>query len=561
MRRQAATRFVISVFLLVALMGPLAPFHGVARADGVTFYATASDGYLSGGGYDYYAAHNAASGSVNQGNTANLVGQFRSYGGCAIHRSALFFNTAYIPDTATITGASLRLYGTQGFGTGYSIAVVRGADLNDPLVAGDYGDLLDETASLGQMDIAQWTTGGWNIIQLNSNGLAQISKTGITKLALRSTKDIEGIDPPFGAFDYAGFRSAEGGSPAMLCVSWTVGTTVPTVYNMYAFNVGNYTATLKGWLIDDGGEHCEYRFEWGLTPNYGNATPWTGSITSGSYFYAGLSGLTPDTTYHFRFRPQCKNSAGVGSGCDLTFTTPPIGDDSFPPEVGVEWVNGYPGWGHDLSLSDDSTAELAAALQGQGWSLQFNNPPDGQDGRAWEKHFKSAMRGGWDYLYADSVDLVMFSGHGDPGRLIFGGSSQDDEYLYGYEAYWGDIDLEWALLEACSALAYDDGVSSNKYDGWFAQALGGARLICGAATSIYGDNGQHVGPRLAAGWSVMDAWFWGCFENQDFYGHSCTLRVIAEDPGYFGDAVWGCGPTIIADPIVDNYYYCLNFVI
>ncbi|MBA7671679.1 hypothetical protein ES703_79839 [subsurface metagenome] len=490
------------------------------------------------------------------------MGQSCYFGGSAVYRTALFFNTSYIPDNATITGVWLSLYGTCMPPTtfDYSIAVVRGADLNEPLVPADYGDLLDETISMGQRGADNWIVGGWNTIELNSSGLAQISKTGVTKLGLRSTKDIDRIWPYFGyQGEFVGFSSAEQGNPAQLWVTWEAGATVPIVYNMYALDVEITTATLKGWLSNDGGEPCEYRFEWGLTPNYGNATPWTGSITSGSYFYADLSGLTPDTTYHFR--PQCKNGAGVGSGCDLTFTTPPIDDDSFPPEVGVEWVNGYPGWGHDLSISDDSTADLAAWLQGQGWSLEFNNPPDGQDGSAWEKHFKSVYRGGWDYLYADNVDLVMFCGHGDVGKLIFGGSSQDDEYLYGFEADWGDKDLEWVLLESCLALQNDDGYPSDKSSGDFANALNGVRLICGAADSIYGNNGQYVGELLAAGWSVTDAWFYGCGWNQHLYRNPCTLRVIAEDPAYFSDAVWGCGPTIIPDPVVDNQYHSLSFVL
>jgi hypothetical protein len=517
----------------------------------------------------------------------------------------------------------------------------------------DYGDLLDETVSRGQLSTSGWVVGGYNPITLNSTGWSEISKTGTTKFGLRSSRDIS-ASVPSGA-EVVWFSSSEGGHAAKLEVTYSVpvpptvttnaasnvtgnsallngylnndggeacwyrfqwgtttsygnnttwtgsitsgqsfsqsisglspGTTyhfraqcqnsagtgsggdqvfttvhVPIVYNVCALNVTQTTATLKGWLADDGGGACKYRFEWGLTQEYGNATSWIGSITSGSYFYADLSGLTPDTTYHFR--PQCWNSAGTGSGGDLPFTTLPVDDDSFPPEVGVEWVNDYPGSGNDLSLSDDSTADLAAWLQARGWSLEFNNPPDGHDGDAWEKHFKDSVNyGGWDYLYADAVDLVMFCGHGDAGELIFGASSQDDEYLQGYEAEWGDWDLDWVILEACEALFYDDGVPLDKFDGCFAQALNGTRLICGAATGMWGPVGDGVGWYLFNGWSLTDAWFQGAGEVQVAMQQSCTLRVIAEDLAYFGEQVWWCGTTIVTDPVVDSDYYCMDLII
>ncbi|GAI98064.1 unnamed protein product, partial [marine sediment metagenome] len=78
------------------------------------------------------------------------------------------------------------------------------------------------------------------------------------------------------------------------------------------------TATLNADLDGDGNEACNCGFEWGETDAYGNTTP-TQSRTTGQTFAQPISGLDPNTTYHFR--AQAKNSAGTASGADRTFTT------------------------------------------------------------------------------------------------------------------------------------------------------------------------------------------------------------------------------------------------
>jgi sugar lactone lactonase YvrE len=91
-------------------------------------------------------------------------------------------------------------------------------------------------------------------------------------------------------------------------------------------NLGPTEATLTGSL-DPNGENANYEFEWGPTDGYGQTTP---SVNVGSAkemvtAKAELTGLTPNTTYHYRL--TATNSFGVTLGEDRHFTT------SGPPQI------------------------------------------------------------------------------------------------------------------------------------------------------------------------------------------------------------------------------------
>jgi len=74
--------------------------------------------------------------------------------------------------------------------------------------------------------------------------------------------------------------------------------------------------TINGFLEDDGGMLCDCAFEWGLTENYGRITP-VQSKTAGEYFSELLTGLEPDTLYHFR--AIAYNVFGLSRGSDRVF--------------------------------------------------------------------------------------------------------------------------------------------------------------------------------------------------------------------------------------------------
>src|SRR5207249_2752299 len=92
-----------------------------------------------------------------------------------------------------------------------------------------------------------------------------------------------------------------------------------------ATSITTSAATLNSFVNPNGASTTIY-FQYGLTTSYGSTTP-TGSIgtTVGNYGYA-ISGLSPNTSYHFRI--VAYNNGGTNYGTDLTVTTP-----ASPPTV------------------------------------------------------------------------------------------------------------------------------------------------------------------------------------------------------------------------------------
>lgn len=89
---------------------------------------------------------------------------------------------------------------------------------------------------------------------------------------------------------------AGGITPLNLAVS----TTSLNVTTNAATNVSSMVATLNGNLTDMGTfSSVSVRFQYGTTPSYGSSTS-TQTMTSGGFFSANISGLTPSTTYYFR---------------------------------------------------------------------------------------------------------------------------------------------------------------------------------------------------------------------------------------------------------------------
>ena len=94
---------------------------------------------------------------------------------------------------------------------------------------------------------------------------------------------------------------------------------LPEVATGPATEIGLAEATINGFLEDDGGLFCDCAFEWGLTESYGNNTPVQGKA-AGEYFPQLITGLEPDTMYHFR--AVASNVFGLSYGIDRAFRTP-----------------------------------------------------------------------------------------------------------------------------------------------------------------------------------------------------------------------------------------------
>ena len=170
-----------------------------------TFYSTTSDAYLVGSGSsDYTTVHDASEArdmwAATQGNNVN-VGQSKPYSWYNIFRAGLYFDTSSIPDDAVISSATLSFCGLYDYSDiDFDIVVVDGSVIEDPMVKADYGDLKDKTTSGGSMNTSGFYTDKTTYmhITLNSDGRGWISKTGTTKLGLRSLEDINSSPPGAG---------------------------------------------------------------------------------------------------------------------------------------------------------------------------------------------------------------------------------------------------------------------------------------------------------------------------------------------------------------------------
>lgn len=106
-----------------------------------------------------------------------------------------------------------------------------------------------------------------------------------------------------------------------LCASSALGaSSAPTVSTAGSSNVTDSSAILYGDVNADG-LTTDYYFQYGTTSGYGTQTsplP-AGNGTISLKFSAAISGLQPDTTYHYRI--VAADSAGTTVGKDHTFTT------------------------------------------------------------------------------------------------------------------------------------------------------------------------------------------------------------------------------------------------
>jgi hypothetical protein len=107
-------------------------------------------------------------------------------------------------------------------------------------------------------------------------------------------------------------------------------------------NLQTEGVTLTGSLAPNGFD-THYYFEWGTTAAYGHATPVPPGGDAGSAkgtlgVETALTGLTPNTTYHYRLVGE--NEFGATRGADARFTT------SGPPRITTKAASGV---GHDLA--------------------------------------------------------------------------------------------------------------------------------------------------------------------------------------------------------------------
>ena len=139
--------------------------------------------------------------------------------------------------------------------------------------------------------------------------------------------------PASGALVNADFQADT--SLATVNESFAAGTApfTPTVSTGLAVNVASGSATVEG-TVDDKGEAATYRFDYGTSAHYGSQTisePVSDSNSTPTFVDAALTGLSPNTVYHYRIEAT-DTLGGTSYGADQTLTTTG-GTQSLPPAV------------------------------------------------------------------------------------------------------------------------------------------------------------------------------------------------------------------------------------
>ena len=138
----------------------------------------------------------------------------------------------------------------------------------------------------------------------------------------------------------------------------------PEVTTAAATGIAAASATLNLTLTGLGtAASVQVSFEWGPTTSYGYSTPAQSLGGTGSLSYA-LSGLAPETTYHFRAR-----AAGDGTdyGVDQAFTTAALPEE--PPEVTTRAANAIGASSATLNLNLASLGSAASVRVSFEWGL------------------------------------------------------------------------------------------------------------------------------------------------------------------------------------------------
>jgi hypothetical protein len=115
----------------------------------------------------------------------------------------------------------------------------------------------------------------------------------------------------------------------------------PTATTTAATNVSTTSATINGTVNPNGTSTSAY-FDWGTSTNYANST--SAIILSGTTtqaIHANLTGLSPNTTYHYRV--AAGSTQGAGFGTDVSFKTSPTptptATPTSTPSVGPPTIN------------------------------------------------------------------------------------------------------------------------------------------------------------------------------------------------------------------------------
>ncbi len=223
----------------------------------LTVYSISSDGHVYNSGTSYTTVQAASTGTVSGSGTYITIGQRKLYfpDTYYIYRGFVFFNTSTLPSNAYLDDATLSLYKKDDYSsTDFDITIQNGQPTypRNPMQSSDYNKNY-YSGNGGSLNTSRFTS-GYNAITLSN--LNWINRTGITKLCLRSSRDISGTAPT--GSEYVNVHSSEflGMCPPKLVINYrnqskikNTGST--NIKGYLLIQVQFYNSSQAKWVLDN----------------------------------------------------------------------------------------------------------------------------------------------------------------------------------------------------------------------------------------------------------------------------------------------------------------------
>ncbi|HWR27470.1 MAG TPA: LamG-like jellyroll fold domain-containing protein [Candidatus Thermoplasmatota archaeon] len=223
----------------------------------LTVYSISSDGHVYNSGTSYTTVQAASTGTVSGSGAYITIGQRKLYfpDTYYIYRGFVFFNTSTLPSNAYLDDAALSLYKKDDYSsTDFDITIQNGQPTypHNPMQSSDYNKNY-YSGNGGSLNTSKFTS-GYNAITLSN--LNWINKTGITKLCLRSSRDISGTAPT--GSEYVNVHSSEflGMCPPKLVINYrnqskikNTGST--NIKGYLLIQIQFYNTSQAKWVIDN----------------------------------------------------------------------------------------------------------------------------------------------------------------------------------------------------------------------------------------------------------------------------------------------------------------------
>ena len=210
-------------------------------------------------------------------------------------------------------------------------------------------------------------------------------------------------------------------------------------------------------------------------------------------------------------------------------------------DAGVE----YTGVCEGLPNTAANGAGFANVFRGRGIPVAF----EWGGYNAWERDYVDSRKrsDGIDSDYIDNVDIAFHSSHGNSSGFTFC-SSQQSTFMHYSRALWGDRDIEWLGIDACSVLAKSSG-STAWYNRW-GPAFDGLHLLMSFEGVNYDTTveGRRFAENLFGLYyynplPVRAAWTSMCIRTHGSNVRYAVMGVIGPvGLSNYNDYFWGQGP-------------------